>query len=394
MTRAGIRFGIGCGVAIILGRVLGLSELVALGIAGLGLVVVALVIVRVRPARHAIDRRIVPPRASVGDDVVVHLQITNDERRRQPAVDLLDPISRHDDPGTQNRALVTVGALPPGATASASYRLETARRGLITLGPMSVRREDPFGLAHHESVATGRVRVLVLPVVDRIAAPSGGRIDDLLVSTSRNPRATDRGEDFAALRGYVPGDDLRKVHWPTSARRGELMVRKNDEARQPRCTLVLDVRASVHDEESLERAISAAASILTAAIRNGDEARLVTTSGLDSLNGSSEGHLALLLQELALLSPDPGGSLSMTIAALGSERDALVVVTTSVGELDNAAIIDRQRRRTLTVVFGTDSQPRALDGTRSARVVVTPTESFATCWATRLGPPAPLGAIR
>lgn len=394
MTRAGIRFGVGSLVAIIVGRVLGLSEVVALGIAGLALMLLAVGIVRLRPARHTIDRRIVPPRATVGDDVVVHFQITNDDRHRCPPVVLLDPISRHDDPGARTRALVTVGALAPGATARASYRLETTRRGLITLGPMSVRRDDAFGIASHVNAGSGHAQLLVLPIVERVAAPSGSRIDDLLVSTSRNSRAIDRGEDFASLRGYVPGDDLRKVHWPTSARRGALMVRKNDEARQPRCTLVLDVRASVHDEASLERAISAAASILAAAIRHGEEVRLVTTSGLDSLNGAGDGHLALLLQELALLAPDPGGSLATTIAALGSEQDALVVVTTSAGESDNATIIGRKRQRALTVVFGTASQPDVSDGKGPARVFVPLSGSFGVSWGERLGPPSATRGIR
>lgn len=389
MTRAGIRFGVGCLIAIIVGRVLGLSEVVALGIAGLGLVLLALLVVHLRPARHTIDRRIAPPRATVGDEVVVHLQITNNDRRRCPPVVLLDPITRHDDPNARTRALVTVGALAQTATVHASYRLETTRRGLITLGPMSVRRDDSFGIASYETVGTGHAQLLVLPVIDQVVAPSGGRIDDLLLSTTRNPRATDRGEDFASLRGYVPGDDLRKVHWPTSAKRGALMVRKNDEARQPRCTLVLDVRDQVHDEETLERVISAAASILAAAVRNGDEARLVTTSGLDSLNGAGEGHLALLLQELALIAPDRDGSLDTTVAGLGSEQDALVVVTTSAGDPGDAAIIGGQRRRALTVVFSMASHPDGQDGNGSVRVTVPSSGSFSASWGELLGPPTP-----
>jgi uncharacterized protein (DUF58 family) len=394
MTRAGIRFGVGGLLAIILGRVLGLSEVVALGVAGLGLVILALAIVRMRPARHVIDRRIVPPRATVGDDVVVHLQITNDGRRRCPPVVLLDPISRHDDPMARTRALVTVGALPRGATATASYRLETTRRGLITLGPMTMRRDDPFGIATHETVGTGHAQLLVLPVVERIAPPSGGRIDDLLVSTSHNPRATDRGEDFASLRSYVPGDDLRKVHWPTSARRGTLMVRKNVEARQPRCTLVLDVRAEVHAGDSLEQAISAAASIPAAAVRNGDEARLVTTSGFDSLNGAGEGHLSLLLQELALIAPGIGGSLATTVAALGAEQDALVVVTTAAGDPGDEAPAGRRRRQTLTVVFADVPLAGDRSGNGSRRVVVPTSGSFVERWSELIGPPPPTGRPR
>ena len=201
--------------------------------------------------------------------------------------------------------------------------------------------------------------------------------------------------NFASLRSYVPGDDLRKVHWPTSARRGTLMVRKNVEARQPRCTLVLDVRAEVHRGDSLERAISAAASILAAAVRNGDEARLVTTSGFDSLSGAGEGHLSLLLQELALIAPGLGGSLATTVAALGAEQDALVVVTTAAGELDDEAPAGRHRRRpTLTVVFADEALVGDHGGNGARRVIVPASGSFAERWSEMIGPPPPTGRPR
>ena len=131
MTRAGIRFvRRQLSSRSSLGRVLGLAEVVALGVAGLGLVLLAVVVVR------ACDRRATRSTggscrlvATVGDDVVVHLQITNGGRRRCPPVVLLDPIARHDDPTARTRALVTVGPLPRGATARAFYRLETPAVG-------------------------------------------------------------------------------------------------------------------------------------------------------------------------------------------------------------------------------------------------------------------------
>ncbi len=78
------------------------------------------------------------------------------------------------------------------------------------------------------------------------------------------------------------GDDLRRVHWPSTARRDELTVRQDERHQQGRTTVLLDVRRAVHTDVSFERAVSAAASLLVAATVRGDEVRLVATDGTDS----------------------------------------------------------------------------------------------------------------
>jgi uncharacterized protein (DUF58 family) len=90
------------------------------------------------------------------------------------------------------------------------------------------------------------------------------------------------GDEFHSLRPYVIGDDLRRVHWPSTARRDELTVRQDERHQQGRTTVLLDVRRAVHTDESFERAVSAAASLLVAAVRRGDEVRLVATDRTDS----------------------------------------------------------------------------------------------------------------
>ena len=351
MNWSGIRFAIGAFVLVIAGRVLGLPELVGCGIAGLLLCALAVAVVRVRRSPLVVERRVVPPQSVAGDWVAVHLEISNPSRRRSPSTVLADPITRQEVVDHAEDALVSVAPIAAHRSVEATYRIDTPRRGLITVGPMAIRREDPFGLATSTRAGPDPATVLVLPKVLTLAAPTGGRTDDPLGTATRTRRAVDNGEDFASLRAYVPGDDLRKVHWATSARRGSLMVRKNERPRQPRCTIVLDVRTGSYPDGAFELAVEAAASIAAAAIGHGDETRLVSTSGLDSLAGAGVGHLSFLLRELALVQPDPTGSLSRTVAALGSDDDTLVLVTSMTAAPPQ---IPARRRRRGTIIVPID----------------------------------------
>ena len=155
----------------------------------------------------------------------------------------------------------------------AAYRLPTDRRGLVQIGPLEVVVGDPFGLTSLATVAAPKVALTVYPHVDQI--------DPLPYTTGHDPLAGARqpnslgrtGEDFYALRPYVVGDDLRRIHWPTSARHDELLVRQNELPWQGRTTVLLDVRKAAHAGDSLEVAVSAAASIVV-----GDRAPATTSS--------------------------------------------------------------------------------------------------------------------
>ena len=147
---------------------------------------------------------------------------------------------------------------------------------------------------------------------------------------SEHPNALGRGgEDFYALRAYVVGDDLRRVHWPATARHDELMVRQDELPWQGRTTVVIDDRAGVHTAESFERMISAAASILVAGTRRQDLVRLVTASGSDSGFGAGHAHVEGLLEALACIEPQGGTDLAGAGEVLGATgvSGALVVLT-------------------------------------------------------------------
>src|SRR5690606_5746117 len=142
------------------------------------------------------------------------------------------------------------------------------------------------------------------------------------------------GEDFAALRPYIVGDDLRRVHWPSSARTGDLLVRQHDIPWQGRVCVVLDLRRQATDEVTLERAISAAASVLRTHLRRGDHVRLVTTTGVDSGYGVGASHLDGLLEYLAMAGRSSSGSLRMAMELV--ERGASGAVVLVSGTLSGA----------------------------------------------------------
>ena len=107
-------------------------------------------------------------------------------------------------------------------------------------------------------VAAPASTLVVYPAVDDITAAS--RSDGIDPHGWRTPGLQTGGDEFHSLRPYVIGDDLRRVHWPTTARRDELTVRQDERHQQGRTTVMLDVRRAVHDEASFERAVSATAS--------------------------------------------------------------------------------------------------------------------------------------
>ncbi len=90
------------------------------------------------------------------------------------------------------------------------------------------------------------------------------------------------GDEFYGLREYRIGDDLRRVHWASTARTDQLMIRQPENLLQGRLTIAVDLRSTVHDAATLEAALSAAASLVMAGIRSRIHVRAATTSGIDS----------------------------------------------------------------------------------------------------------------
>jgi uncharacterized protein (DUF58 family) len=378
LTRAGWALATGAVALFCAGRLLGLAELYVLGGVAAAAVVYALVLVNRPPASLRVERRLRPRRVHLGDQCRVEIAMTNTGTRRTPVLTLIDPVA-----GTGG-ALMVLAPLEPGERRSAGYRLPTDRRGVTRVGPLDAIRTDPFGLASRHHVVEGEVDLTVLPAIEPIPGriPGGGH-DDPLAGDARPIAGRSGDEEFASLRPYVVGDDLRRIHWPTTARTGQLSVRQDDPPWQGHVTILLDARDDRIGADDFEVAVSAAASILNEVALRGDRTRLIITDGTDTGPADARTARDLLLEHLAVVQRHRGGELPEPPSSDGrSSAGELVFITGSV-DTDEVAKLSRLRHRyadTHVVVVG-HGAATAPTGSGLRTVVLEPGLPFAAAWA-------------
>ncbi len=372
------------GALTVAGRSLGVVELYGLAAGVAGLVCAAVAFVRLGEIRLEAGRQLRPPRVHAGNASRVELTLRNRQTARTPLLVAVDPFDRG-----RRWARFLVAPLRPGEQARAAYRLPTDRRGVFPLGPLELRREDPFGIAAATAEAAPMIELTVYPRIDDI--------DPLPFTLGQDPMAGGEhatslgpsGDEFYALREYEIGDDLRRVHWKSTAKLGELMIRQDEMPWQGRATIVLDLRQSVHTEDSLELAVSAAASIVTASWRQRSLLRLVTTDGSDSGFASGRAHMEAILERLALVSADPRGNLVSVLGSLrrGGNSGVLTVITTdaaSNAELSASARLGSRFGEVFTVLFERASHEPARPALGTV-VRVTSSNPFPAAWAAAIG---------
>ena len=280
LTRAGWTVTALAVLAIVSGRLVGSVELFVVGSVAAMVVAVAGIHVVTTRTNLSATRTVQPSRVYAGDMAVVELSITNHGHRRSPPAVVIDSVDQ------QRQARVRVAPLSSQQRTSGRYQLATDRRGRLRLGPLRVQYSDPLGLARIDVDIGTTDHLLVFPAIEDLVAPPMDAHGTPDTGTPQRQRWTD-GDEFHALRGYATGDDLRRVHWPTSARVDELMIRQHDQRSQARTTVVLDTRSGSHTPESFEQCVSAAASVMVAAARRGDWVSLATTVATSSAPAST-----------------------------------------------------------------------------------------------------------
>ena len=144
------------------------------------------------------------------------------------------------------------------------YAVRSDLRGRYQLGPLGVRLHDPFGLANRNAVLEGTADLVVLPAVHPLSSIRPAQRRRRSEGEQAHLIAL-HGEDDVTIREYRDGDDLRRMHWPATARTGELMVRREERPAQRRAVVLLDPRPSAHrgtgPRSSFEWAVTAAASV-------------------------------------------------------------------------------------------------------------------------------------
>ncbi|ARJ05520.1 hypothetical protein GCM10010988_06130 [Cnuibacter physcomitrellae] len=234
-----------------------------------------------RRVQLTVRRRFVPESAPAGEPVDAVLLLQNWGAMRTPAVTWVDPASAP----MSSTAPSELPALPGFSARRAGepevqrlhYRPDTTRRGAHTVGPLLLTFADPFGMARR-SVAVGETDSLVVtPAVYDLARA------DLRLSTGDGSEQTARrlvgaGEPDVIARRYQPGDSVRKVHWPATARHGELMVKQDDQRNDQDAVVLLDASSFPGDDaasDAFEWAVSGAASVAQHLVAEGFGVRLV-----------------------------------------------------------------------------------------------------------------------
>ncbi len=288
---------------------------------GAGLVVLSLGAIAyvLRSPRLSLERAVEPPRVEKGRPAIAVISATNLSRRALPPVPIEQRLG-------ERVFRAELPRLRKGEQDIRTYRLPTSRRGTYEVGPVEIPRADPFGLCRRAR-ALGETQVIsvhprLLPLS---TLPSGVSRNLEGPSSEVSPQGS---VTFHHLREYVIGDDLRKVHWPSTARLGKLVVRHYVDTAQPYAVVLVDLRPEVYSWESFEEAMDVTASIVTSLSAGEAPVQLRTTTG-ERLGGAGHTDPTTLVDYLTDLAPSPAGSLSAQLLALRRERggNALIVVT-------------------------------------------------------------------
>ena len=259
---------LGTGLALLLaGWWLSWLELRVAGVAAVGLALAALLFTLGRPSL-AVAMTVADRHVQVGARLTGAIVVRNAGRSRTLP-------GRLDLPIGEETASVGLAALPPDALVEESFVIPTARRCVVQVGPAVSVQGDPFGLSGRETQWTDVVEVFVHPRTLALPGRQTGFVHDLEGHTTQKLSNSDMS--FHALREYAPGDDRRHVHWRSSARTGDLMVRQFEETRQSRIAVALDLSdQSYGRDEEFEDAVSVAASFVQQAFREENPLALVT----------------------------------------------------------------------------------------------------------------------
>jgi uncharacterized protein (DUF58 family) len=227
------------------------------------------------------------------------------------------------------------------------YQVRSDVRGRFEVGPMKVRLSDPFGMVQLERTFQSMSTLVVTPPVVMLPPiPLSGAWTG---SGDNRPRAFASGSaEDVTVREYRRGDDLRRVHWRSSAHAGELMVRREEQPWQSRATLFVDNRTLTHRgtgaASSLEYAVDVAASVAVHLVQRGFSVRMVTARGEDR-NGLWHEHGALsaesapLLESLAVLAATPESRIDARWLPEAGHSGLLVAVLGDIEDKDTPALV-------------------------------------------------------
>lgn len=266
-------------ISLLAGLLLGVTDLQRLGVLLLVLPVPAWLAVRQARSGLRVGHAVSPSRIVVGENAEVRLVLGNPHSFGTGPLRITESVPggrplRFSVAGVRGRQRRTV-----------AYPMPVLQRGRYQVGPTTVMASDPFGLVTAETRSTDTAELIVRPVTTALAPlilPIAWRDGAATLSHSVGVG----GSDDASVREFRHGDDLRKIHWRSTARSGALMVRQEERPWHGESLVLLDTRVAAYpinpsqdESPALEWAISAAASIACHLTERGRRATVVSGSG-------------------------------------------------------------------------------------------------------------------
>ena len=360
LTVRGRSFAAAGAAAILCGVLIPESDLVRIGALLLALPLLSAFGAGRARYRLSCSRTVSPARLPAGQSASLTIKLTNVSRLRTGLLLAEDTVPY----ALGSRPRFIFEGIGAGGSREYSYQLRSDARGRYTIGPLRVRVADSFGLV---SITRAFTSTSVLTITPRIIPLARPPLGGYWLGDSEHGRRSiaASGEDDVAPRAYRTGDSLQRVHWRSTARYGELMVRREEQYWRNTATLFLDTRRAAYSTAMFELAVTAAASIGVHLAGEGFEARFVTTDGEVPRQGSFRD---TLLDTLAVVRPSRVTSLDHGMQALGSGGGQLIAV---VGDISPAQARDlaAARRGAAQAVALFLVEPGTTPATASARVL-------------------------
>jgi uncharacterized protein (DUF58 family) len=286
-------------------------------------------------SRHGVARD-----AIEGDDVWIWLEVETTSAVPPPT------LVAHERPGRLGERRVELASTWGGGH-SARYQLTAVPRGRYAFEAVRLTIEDPFSLARAE-LEQGEPQALVvyprLVALDRLFSEGGAHAQEGRRLLLQRPT----GFDLHSVRDYVHGDSLRKVHWRSTARRGQLMVKELEDAPRDEVAVLLDGDETAVTGETFDVAVRAAGSILQAHRRRGRRCALVVNSAArETQEIATDANWRRALEILAGAEPTartPAYALLQADGGIAARSLELVVVTSRV----DVPLVDRLVQRALS----------------------------------------------
>ena len=352
LTTRGRSF-LGAGAALLVASVPSAEkDLLRVALLVLALPLVSAVVVSRTRYRLSSARRLGSARTAAGQETTVTIRLDNISRLPTGLLLLEDRVPYV----LGSRPRFVLDRVEPRGRREVTYPVRSEVRGRFPIGPMSLRLTDPFGLCELQRSFSSRDTLVVTPQVSSL--PSVSLSGEWAGSgESRSRSLASAGEDDAGTREYRQGDDLRRIHWRSTARVGQLMVRREEQPWQARCTLLLDTRRTAHAGDgpgsSFEWAISAAASIGVHLVRHGYFVRLLTDTGATvasaahDASGVGSDFEGALLDALAVVETSNSTDLRDAGATLRrGGGDGLLIAVLGTIDPDQAGVLARLRHGT------------------------------------------------